>query len=36
MSTFARFSADCQRLTACFVTHPDIDRPFRMAQEVAA
>jgi phage regulator Rha-like protein len=36
--TFARFAADCKRLTACFVTHPDIERPFRMAQqqEVAA
>lgn len=34
--TFARFAADCQRLTNCFVTHPDIDRPFRMAHEVAA
>lgn len=34
--TFARFADDCKRLTACFVTHPDIDRPFRMAQQVAA
>lgn len=34
--TFARFAADCAQLTACFATHPDIDRPFRMAQQVAA
>lgn len=34
--TFARFAADCAQLTACFATHPDIDRPFRMAQQAAA
>lgn len=34
--TFARFAAECVRVTACYATHPDIDRQFRMAQQVAA
>ena len=33
--TFARFASECERMTACFVTHPDLHRPFRMAPEVS-
>lgn len=33
--TFARFASECVRMTACFVTHPDLHRPFRMTPEAA-